>query len=445
MNTHPSINADMHSEVIGYLFQALGLAIFSLLVRLNKDFSKSYTLFSATSIVCIIIFFCSIHNQSLNSILILGYIANTLIGIIAGFYLIFLTKYLPAMQRGVCFGVGYSIGSLGSYLLSIISKNNFLTSQYVFIPYIILIIISIVLTCLIIHSEEFIISPVNQESKNTYSIVSLVILTAFAALMLSLVKNIGFYFPLADVKSGVVNLEFSRLFYALGLTVAGIINDINRKYGIFACLISLVFPFLLLFLSVQYQSSITLWILGYILTGFYTVYRVLLLGDLSNKNESLLYIASFGLLFGRIGDAVGAFIGINMTNNINILIVINVVFYITTAIIVMLIFERIYIPDILKERIFSVSPTENSKEPKKEDSSKEESSDKLEAFAEKYALSKREKEVLKLALTDMTNSNIAEQLFISENTTKFHIRNILKKTCCSNKNELRSLYLNIHQ
>ncbi|MGH9131598.1 MAG: response regulator transcription factor, partial [Acidimicrobiales bacterium] len=43
------------------------------------------------------------------------------------------------------------------------------------------------------------------------------------------------------------------------------------------------------------------------------------------------------------------------------------------------------------------------------------------------ALTSRELEVLKLAARGLSNREIAEELYISENTAKNHIRNILEK------------------
>lgn len=42
-------------------------------------------------------------------------------------------------------------------------------------------------------------------------------------------------------------------------------------------------------------------------------------------------------------------------------------------------------------------------------------------------LTDRELEVLKLVATGMNNRDIAKELFISENTVKNHVRNILEK------------------
>ena len=62
--------------------------------------------------------------------------------------------------------------------------------------------------------------------------------------------------------------------------------------------------------------------------------------------------------------------------------------------------------------------------------------ERLNAFIQKYELSLRENEVLNLIIKGDSNGEISEKLFISENTVKFHVRNILKKTRCSNRTEL---------
>ena len=61
-------------------------------------------------------------------------------------------------------------------------------------------------------------------------------------------------------------------------------------------------------------------------------------------------------------------------------------------------------------------------------------------FAAKHDLSSREREVLGLIITEKTNAEIAEELCISENTVKFHVRNLLQKTRCKNRKELHSHY-----
>ena len=66
----------------------------------------------------------------------------------------------------------------------------------------------------------------------------------------------------------------------------------------------------------------------------------------------------------------------------------------------------------------------------------------LEDFSQTYGLSPREKEVFSLIKEGRSNLEIASDLYISENTVKFHIKNILKKTACSNRPELITLFKN---
>lgn len=59
------------------------------------------------------------------------------------------------------------------------------------------------------------------------------------------------------------------------------------------------------------------------------------------------------------------------------------------------------------------------------------------------ALTGREKEVFILAAQNLTNSEIADRLVISETTVKTHLRNISNKLNLSSKGEMRSLALRL--
>lgn len=63
---------------------------------------------------------------------------------------------------------------------------------------------------------------------------------------------------------------------------------------------------------------------------------------------------------------------------------------------------------------------------------------------EKFDFTKREIELLVLLSQNKTNKEIAEQEFISENTVKFHIKNILKKLEVSSKKDAKYKYLNYY-
>jgi LuxR family transcriptional regulator, regulator of acetate metabolism len=56
-------------------------------------------------------------------------------------------------------------------------------------------------------------------------------------------------------------------------------------------------------------------------------------------------------------------------------------------------------------------------------------------------LTRREYDVLRLMADGESNGNIAQQLFVSVGTVKFHVKNIFRKMGASNRSELVALYL----
>ena len=157
-------------------------------------------------------------------------------------------------------------------------------------------------------------------------------LAGLTIVLVSLTRGIGFYFPMADISAGI-SLEFSRAFYAVGLILAGIVGDRSRKYGAVSCLAALFFPFAMIALSGEVGISTILWILGYCLFGFLAVFRVVLFSDIARAKENFLYVAGFGLMFGRIGDATGSLTGIILNGKLIPLVIAASICFVVTFII----------------------------------------------------------------------------------------------------------------
>ena len=216
-------------------------------------------------------------------------------------------------------------------------------------------------------------------------------------------------------------MEFTRAFYALGLVIAGFISDWNRKYGAICCIAALVFPFAMLVLLADVGTSVILWIIGYVFFGFFVVYRVIVFVDLAGKCESNLFLAGVGLMFGRAGDVMGTTLGICLANRISLLVILAAIVFVVTIFVFFIFYQKMYFPILSEERNEELL---------------------LEDFTQEYGLSPREKEVFSLIKEGRSNSEIASDLYISENTVKFHIKNILKKTACVNRTELIILFKN---
>lgn len=405
-----SSSVDWLTEVIGYIFQAAGLFVFGLFIKRKRDNLSEKTVFIACIAADFLFIILSALSPDLLLALIGGYLMNLFHGIVAGFYLTLLAVKVEQKYRSIVFGGAYAASSIFSWLLSLLNGSNFLRSGYALIIYGIFICITIG----IIITEKDILNSEKHTFTGTDMPKGTVILAGLTVLLVSLTRGIGFYFPVADISAGI-SLEFSRIFYAVGLIAAGIIGDKSRRSGAVSCLAALFFPFAMIALSDEVGVSIVLWILGYLFFGFLAVFRIVLFSDIAVTDSKYLYLAGYGLMFGRIGDAMGNFTGIMLNDKPIPLITVCSVCFVAAFAIFFMLYNKLFMPD-------------SGQLPSREEQ--------LTAFIQKHELSSRETEVLHLIIEGASNGEISGKLFISENTVKFHVRNILKKTGCANRSEL---------
>lgn len=423
------MSVDLLTEGIGYVFQIVGIIIFSTIIYKKDTVISDLKLPIILFIFELLLIVLSSTVPGLALTLFFGFLMNIGIGLISGYYLTLLACQVPTINSGICFGIGYAVGSVGSWLLSIIGSENFLKTPYALIVYGAFVLVTIIIQQLppqnslydsASPSNAFANDSSNDSRKKTEgpSIIPLVALIGVTVFFLSCVKNAGFYFPTADLSSGNVSLEFSRVFYAVGIIIAGIINDRSRKWGAICCVMALFFPFIMLLLKDMQIASYILWILGYFFFGFFVVYRVIVFSDIASSSKNLVFLSGFGLLFGRLGDVAGTIVGTLLSTQKLALVII------TT----LLLFVAIAAFFVTYNKLYFTVPCVDA-EP--------ENSDRLiEDFKTNHNLSPREVEVFDLLILGLSNLEIATQLFITENTVKFHIKNILKKTECSNRTEL---------
>jgi DNA-binding CsgD family transcriptional regulator len=232
-----------------------------------------------------------------------------------------------------------------------------------------------------------------------------------------MVKNMGFNFPSADIGS-TVNLETSRLFYAAGLVIAGIVVDRSRKRGAVLCMAALIMPFALMAIAGEPVPSAVLWAVDYFFYGFFSVFRVILFADLSARSQRM-HLSGFGLVFGRVGDALGTMACVSLGGNTVALVTVAAVMFAACVFVFWRLFQQLFVP---------AAPQQRSER------------ELFDRFAAHHDLSPREREVLQLILDNKTNAEAAAVLVVSESTVKFHVRNLLKKTGCKNRLEVADLY-----
>ena len=427
-------NVDMLTEVIGYLFQAAGLVVFAIYRKRNKGRLLSRYSFALISFAGLMLAFLAALSPSGSVSLVFGYGMNIVFGMIAASYLYMLAEHSSAKHTGIVFGAGYGIGSILSYLISLIGGGNFLADPKAFIVYVLICAAGVPLSVNIAgqadadgdgpaslpaesgtRPQQAAAAGV-QPAPAAPDMLNYFWLPGLTILLLSCVKSGGFYFPAADLGNHNVSLELSRSFYAAGLIIAGLINDKRRSAGAVLCVAALVFPFFTMIAGSHSGINYMLWISGYVFFGFYAVYRVLLFTDISRSDSGLAHLACMGLMWGRIGDAAGAAGGIILGSRSMILITLMAVLFVICIFMFFHLYQKMYMQPAKAEPDYVLQ------------------------FATVYDLSQRETELLRLILSGCTNKEAAEKLFISENTVKFHVRNLFRKTGCKKRSELLSLF-----
>ncbi len=460
-----------------------------------------YSVFSASTAVFFLCCIPAVLSRFPAGTFVFGCLMNVAIGMIAGFYLHDLAARVDKKRRGTVFGSSYGLSSIAVWLLSLAGNPNIMHSPYVLVLLLVLCAAAMMafrscctaddgsrLSHLISktipdadsdggHAGESFSAPREQiepihihEGGPGRSLLLLAALTVF---LFSLEKNLGFNFPSADIASGV-NLELSRTVYATGLIAAGLISDRSRKSGAVCAFAALITPFIMLSLSGETISSTIFWGLDYFFYGFFSVYRILLFSDLAAGNLSghaaahadgpegsadlpqntdtyaglslsadrparstdttvltgtptapcPLYLAALGLLYGRLGDAVGTLYSTGLRNRTALLVIITTLFFALSVFVFFRLYQLLYMP-VLVQRLRGTH-----KSPQQQ----------FEDFSGRYQLTVRERSVLRLVLEEKTNAEIANELYISESTVKFHIHNLLKKTGCSNRINLYAKY-----
>ncbi len=411
----PGGKAEMVTLAGGYLSQAVGIALFCIFIKDHPDAFRR--IMDISLLIHLIMLVPAVLSEYPAGTVVFGLFMNMACGFIAGGYLCDLTKNVPPGRRASVFGIGYGTAILAAWLLSLIGGGRLYYSEAVLLICAFLTVISFI----VIHTDPSENAEADCVVKRDESVGAvhpgkrgeeMLMLTAALVFLCGLVNRSGFTFPSGDIGS-FVNVEFSRLLYAAGLLLAGFVTDRNRKYGAVLALIGLVIPFIILALRGESVPVVFLWILSYFAFGFYSVYRVILFSDIASERGAL-HLAAVGLMTGRIGEAAGEGIGLVMQEHIVVLIILTALVFAVTIVLFFYVYQYRYVP---------AAGQQSEREL-------------FEQYALQHDLSIREREVLRLLLEEKTNAEIADSLCISENTVKFHVRNMLRKTGCRNRKAL---------
>jgi DNA-binding CsgD family transcriptional regulator len=390
-----------------YVCQAAGIGAVGLLFVKRAALAGGRALPLCASVAALICTAASLFTPSLAVIIATGALLNIAIGVLSGCYLTRLATDIPQQRRGLVFGGAYAFGSIGTWLLSLPMGGRFLWHCGSFFAITALAAVSLLLLWrlsppLAMEGGGYLHPDFN--TKGIWIAVAVLFL-------LSMENTLGFAFPLRGAADSVY-IEFTRIFYGAGLIIAGLVSDKNRRWGAICCLAALAFPFAALALGSNVAGETVMWVLAYLFLGFWSVYRILVFSDISSKS-GLPAFAVLGLLAGRLGEAAGT-LGASVFTGTPLVVLSGTVFALVIGLFFLL-YQKLYNP--------VTSPEEAEKRRQME-------------YVSRFGLSAREQEVFSLIIQGMSNTEIANALYITESTVKFHAGNIFKKTGLGSRLEL---------
>lgn len=412
----PEKTSDLLTTVAGYFLQAGGMAVFALLAHTRRIKLRAVFVFSLILYyVCLI---PAVLSTSAVGTAAFGLLSSLLCGVIAGYYLYFLAEKASGNRRAVCFSVGYGAAAVGSWLLSLIDGGALYYGSGVLVICFALSALSLAAAFIKLPEGDRIPA---EKPKPQKRLSRLLPLACAAVFVFSVVNNIGFSLFSPNDQNGF-SLEFSRLFYAVGLVSAGFVNEKNRRYGGICALSALIIPFIVLALRGEPVSSSIFLALSYFAFGFFSVFRVILFSDIARQQRQI-YLSGMGLLVGRLGDAAGMGIFASVFSNESAAVIAAAALFVAAVFLFFMLYQTLHAaPDTRQKSERQI----------------------FEEFAAAHDLSGREREVLRLVLQDRSNKEISEALYVSESTVKFHIHNLLQKTGCKSRLALKSTYGTMH-
>ena len=423
-------NLDFLYEGAFYLLNIPGILFSSLFMKNNYTKKRLFTAYSVSLFLIIFssfLLFLPLTKVLHTIILLISFIP---FGCTQGVYIFLIVLFVPKSNRCFIFGLSASLSVILNALISLIGSGEFCQSIYSVIVYF---ITSVIACCILYIALYKFPCEKNDSSLETESptimpawttktfLVSCIFIT-----LSWMIQSLGFFFPYNGVFILGVSNEILRITNIIGLIVAGYLLDRDKKLGSIISLILLATPMLYIFLQDSAGITLALYLLSYLFTGVLSVYRMGIIADLceksNSKGESVLWMCTFGLIFGRLGEAVGGTLGIKLSGNtVLLLTVTSFVLVIAVAFFIFHYFELfIPVPQVVQNY-----------------------DDKLTSFKIKYDLSNREMDVLKILLDGHTNLEISDMLYVSENTVRFHVSNILKKTGCKNRKEISTLFYEV--
>lgn len=379
--------------LFGSISMALGILTFGLLYRKGKEIKKYYTIFLFLAIISMLTFFATTNIYLMAVCLSLTCFFGTA-GFGAGYHFSLLASNVEKEYRGRVFAIGYGLGSIGTYLL-VLLPESFYSSILSLLLYIPLVFLNLYLVLnktnlALIKEEKF-----TSSFKNYFIRISIIVL---AMSLLSALSTDVIGLLTIDVAGGYGN---TRVYYCLGLLLAGFLSDKKNSLFEILTIVSFVFSLLgIILLKENYSISIIAG-LSYSFVAFFVLFRTMTFVHLRDNQKNAIWLSAFGLMYSRIMEGLMILFEDRLIDNYVLLIIVITIFL---SIVIVLYFFLYF------------------------QNNKMEENDIIKRLSIKYKLSIQEEKVLNYLINDLSNQEIADNLYVSVNTVRNHVANIYKKT-----------------
>jgi DNA-binding CsgD family transcriptional regulator len=415
-----------------YLAQGTGLVLFMLLYKTRSRLSARRVFQVLLFLIEVPVIIASILIPGRILLMFMIVILNIIIGLHTGFTFTLAAAHAPTSRLGLCYGLAYAVGAFGTWLISEISGGLMTSYRIIFADSL---LIALIVVIILMYRDAFENGRdgenADTEAPQTADGISpdtargrkILILLCLVIAIMAPISSIGTNNNLYVEYSREFILLAQRSFYAVGLIAAGLIFDKNRMIGGICTIVSLIYPIVLI--MVYQESGLVMPVIGmsYVILGFFAVYRAASLMTLAADSKKL-QLAPLGLAVARICEAVSvlAIIEIGCDELASVILV--SVLFIPLVILFFLMVKEQYTPPAAA----AGAPRELSADERRA------------AFAEQYGLTRREEEIATFLSEGRSNGEIADLLQLSENTVRFHVSNILKKTGMKDRNEVSRAY-----
>lgn len=405
-----------------YLAQAAGMILFAFLFIRVNGISGKKKFQAVISLTLLPIITVSVFTQSGPILILMMILLNLAIGLLTAFAFSLIASYITEKRFVICFAGAYSIGGM---LTCLICRLN----EEIMISFFIIILSCVcvgIISALILFYKDIdpAVTDHNTESISLGIKNSNIVLLHLIIALMAMIFALGSNDPILVESGSRIELIYTRIFYAGGLMLAAIIFDKNHTIGSICALASIIYPIMIIILYKELPIHYIAIALIDTFTGFYSVFRVgynISIASVKGKP----YIASLGLCISRIFEGImSVCLAVLGFDRLTDFIIAGVLFIPLMILFCYMLTKNTESSDIV---IAETNIPDASEEPKF-------------SFAEIYHLTRREEQISGYLAENKTNSEIAEILFVSESTVRFHVSNILKKTGLKNRSEVGRKY-----